>query len=227
MTIQQSLRLAGLLLAVVVLLTPAYAVDISYSTTGTFTGCGAGLGLTCSGNTLTGPHGLSITFTGEAADTPNISNVPPPSPAGFGFFKVLGPTTGFTDTVLASFNLSLTQISPLFGSGTETLSSSVSGTIKKSNSQLVVSFSSGSGAAVASLSTDAVRPGVPALTFQLGDVIYWVDKQATLLPQNAFGITGVNGAISSILPEPTFYTLTGSGFVGLLLLAVRRKRQTL
>src|ERR1041384_1114730 len=139
MTIQQSLRFAGLLLGVVLLLTPAYAVDISYSTTGTFSNCGAGY--TCVGNVLTHPStGLSITFNGQAADTPNIDNVPPPAPIGFGFFKVTGgaAANAAPDTVSATFTLSITQVDPVFGAGTETLTSSAAGLIKKSFSSVHV-----------------------------------------------------------------------------------------
>jgi hypothetical protein len=143
-----------------------------------------------------------------------------------GFFQVLGPVTSFTDTVLATFSLSLTQVAPVFGAGTETLTSSVAGTIKKSNSQLFVTFTSGSGPAVPTVTPDPVRIGVASLSFQLGDVIYWVDQRTALLPQNAFGISGLDGAISSMLPEPAFYALTGCGLFGMFFMAVRRRRQT-
>lgn len=227
MTTQQRSRFTAMLFGVALFLTPAYAVDISYSTTGAFTNCSAGL--TCSGGHLTGPHGLSIIFSGVDADTPNISDVPPPSAAAFGLFSVSGPTTGFTDNVVAKFNLSITQVDPVFGAGTEQFISSLSGTIKKSNSHLQVNFTSGSGAAITSVSTDPLAAGaVPAVMFQLGDVIYWVDEQTTLNPQNTNGgFSSINGAISSVLPEPTFYTLTGSGFLGLFLMALRRRRQPL
>jgi hypothetical protein len=227
MTTPHGSRLTALLFGAALILTPAYAVDISYSTTGTFTNCGAGL--TCTGNHLTGPHGLNIIFTGVDADTPNISDVPPPSAAAFGLFSVSGPTTPNTDTVTATFHLSITQVSPAFGAGTELFSSGLSGTIKKSNSHLQVNFTSGSGAAVTTVESDPLAAGaVPSVRFQLGDVIYWVDEQTTLNPQNTNGgWSSINGAISSVLPEPTFYTLTGSGFLSFLFIAARRRRRPL
>jgi len=228
MTMQHGIKLTTFLFAVALLLTPAYAVDISYSTTGSFTTCN-NLNFCTSSSSLSGPHGLTISFTGVAADTPNISDVPPPSAAAFGLFQVSGPLTGFTDAVIATFDLSITQLVPVFGSGTESFTSNLAGNISKSNSQLQVNFTSGTGAAVTAVDVDPLAGGsVPAPRFQLGDVVYWVDEQTTLNPANTNGgFSSINGAISSILPEPTFYTLTGSGFVGLLFMALRRRRQTL
>jgi hypothetical protein len=233
MTMHQGIKFTGFLFAMVLLLTPAHAVDISYSTTGTFTTCNQ-LNFCTSGATLTGPNGLTISFTGVDADTPNISDVPPPSAAAFGLFQVTGPATGNTDTIppntfITTFTLAVTQLVPVFGAGTESFTSQLAGTISKSNSQLQVNFTSGTGPAVTTVDVDPLAAGaVPALRFQLGDVVYWVDEQTSLNPQNSNGgFSSINGAISSILPEPTFYTLTGSGFVGLLFMAIRRRRQTL
>src|SRR5437773_5698866 len=109
----RSLALMSFLAALA--MTPAFAVDVTYSTTGTFSACG--VGYTCVGSTLTGPNSLVISFAGTAADFPNVS-VPPVSYAPFGTFTATGPTTG-TDAVAATFTLSITQTVPGPG-GTET-----------------------------------------------------------------------------------------------------------
>jgi len=205
-------------------ITPALAVDVTYSTTGTFTSSGT--------STFTGPHGLSIVFTGTAADFPNV-NVPPTSYAPFGTFTATGPSAGFTDTVTDHFTLQITQTSPAPG-GTETLVDNVSGTIKVANSGVTVTFDHGSGAGgVASAAVDPLN-NAAALKFVIpdathtNDVTYWVDDVTPIHPQTGGGSPGVsiiNGAVDSTVPEPTFYTLTGTGFAGLLLMTWRRRRQ--
>src|SRR5947207_1202425 len=124
-----------LMLLGAMILTPAFAVDVSYSTTGTFSSSGT--------TVFSGPNSLQITFTGTAADFPNVS-APPVSYAPFGTFTVTGPAPTFTDTVSDSFTLKVTQSLPAPG-GTETVIDTVAGNIRIANSQVTVTFTSGSG----------------------------------------------------------------------------------
>ena len=120
-------RSIGLLLFLAALaLTPAFATDVTYTTTGSFASSGT--------NTYTGSMGLQIVFTGTPADFPNVS-VPNISYAPFGTFTATGPTTGATDTVSDDFTLQITpdRSSPR-GHGRR-WSILVSGTIKIANYQ--------------------------------------------------------------------------------------------
>jgi hypothetical protein len=219
-------RFSLLLTVATALLTPAYAVDVSYSTTGTFTTCTGSF--TCSGGSqLTGPNSLTISYTPVTEEFPNIT-APPPSSAQFGAFTATGPTPGNSDTGSANFTLTVTQELPTLGAGTETFSSTLTGTITKSNAgTLQVNFTGGSGDAVGPTpSIDPLKAGgtTPALKFSFGDVTYWVDEQTSIIPQSGGGVSTITGAIDAV-PEPTFYGLTAMGFAGLLFMAVRRKRQ--
>jgi hypothetical protein len=229
-----TLKSAGLLAVFAGLsLTPAFAVDITYNTTGTFSNCG--VGFVCAGNTLTGPNGLSIVYTGETAGVTGEVSAPPVTYGEFGTFKVTGPTAGKTDTVSANFTLTVTQVTPAPG-GTETLVTTgggkFGGNIQRSSSQVTLTFASGSGdGGVATMSTDPLN-GAAALQFTFtqpghtNDVTYYVDKITPLRPQTSgMGISSINGAIDSTVPEPTFYALTGAGFLGLLMMAIRRRQQ--
>src|SRR4051794_19466945 len=106
----------------------AFANDITYSTGGSFFCPGAGY--VCSGNTLTGPNGLVITFTGQLEEFPNVS-APPASYAAFGTFTVSGELNkNVIDTIPsdASFVLSVFPSAPT--PGTETLTGQFAGGIK-------------------------------------------------------------------------------------------------
>ena len=204
----------------VVAIAPAFAVDVTYSTTGTFASSGT--------STYMGPNGLTITFAGTPASFPNVS-VPPASFAPFGTFTAVGPTPGNTDSVLDAFTLNVTQSAPAPG-GTETLTDTVSGNIKIANSQVTVVFNSGSGAGGSAVSATDPLNGLAALQFTFpsasGAIVYYVDETTPIHPQTGSGVPGssiINGAID--LPEPTFYTLTGSGFAALLLMTLRRRKQ--
>jgi hypothetical protein len=208
---------------------PAFAVDVTYSTTGSFTNCTGGF--TCGGSSITGANSLTIAFTGIAAQVPNIT-VPPLSTTSFGQFTQTGPTTG-SDTGSAQFSLQVKQTVPTPG-GTETLSDQLSGTITKSNDgTTAVKFTSlsGSGANTSLTSTDPVT-GVKAFQFTFLDptltssVTYWVDQSTAIVPPTVNnGVSTIQGAIDSTVPEPAFYSLTGTGFAGLLFMALRRRRQ--
>jgi hypothetical protein len=229
-------RAVGLLLVVLaaVGITPIFAVDITYSTVGSFSNCAGGFSCVNGATSLTGPGGLTIAFTGDTGD---LVSAPPPTYASFGTFTVTGPSAGPNDNGTANFQLLVTQAIPTPG-GTETLNDTVKGTISKSASTVQVTFSSGTGSSAAVtnavLGTDPVNGPVAALAFTFLDptntnnVTYWVDQTTPIHPSTVGSPKGtsiINGAITSTVPEPTFYTLTGTGFLSLLGMAIRRRRQ--
>ena len=209
----------------------AFSMDITYTTTGSFSCSGAGY--LCSGTSLTGPNGLHITFGGVIQQFPNVS-VPPPSYAPFGTITVSGEINKTTtDTLPAntSFTLNVTQSLPAPG-GTEVLHDKFTGTIKIANSTISLVLTSGNGAGgVANLTNNPLSPGVPAFKFSFGPVDYWVDQTTPIHPEacanpacttKRAGVSIINGAITTTVPEPMFYPLTAAGLAGLFALARRR-----
>lgn len=224
-----TLRAVGLIaLLAAVSCTSAFAVTVDYTTTGTFSNCGAGY--TCAGNTLTGPNALTISFAGEAPGSVS-GNGPSDFPANayFGQFTASGTTGSAQDSVAAEFSLAVTQTMPT-PVGTETLTDTFSGTISTNSSKVRLTFTGGNGvggAPTLEQAGDADNPtGVAAYKFQIDGISYWVDQVTNLPSASAGGVVDIEGDIdASSLPEPTFYGLTGAGFAGLLIMAARRKSQ--
>jgi hypothetical protein len=202
-------------------ISPALAVDVTYGTTGSFNG---------GGNVYTGANGLTITYGNTVG---NSVSDPYPTNASFGTFTVADPTPGNSDVVNTNFSLTITQTLPL--SGTETVTDTFAGTISatlvggqpRGNSNVVLTFTSGSGDGGLPVLTNDPIDGASAYSFSLGGVIYYIDKVTPIEPQTTNGgVSTINGAIdASAVPEPTFYGLTGMGFAGLLAMAIRRRRQ--
>lgn len=202
-------------------ISPALAVEVTYNTTGSFGG---------GSNVYTGANGLTITYGNTVG---NSVNDPYPTNASFGTFTVVDPTPGNSDVVNTHFSLTLTQTSPL--SGTETITDTFAGTISatfvggepRGNSNLLLTFSGGSGDGGSPVLTTDPLDGARAYSFSLGSVIYYIDAVTPIEPQTTNGgLSTINGAIdASAVPEPTFYGLTGTGFAGLLSMAIRRRRQ--
>src|SRR5262249_27660598 len=143
--------------------------------------------------------------------------------ASFGTFKVTGPTSG-TDTIQADFSLTVSQTVP--SAGSQTLdSATIKGTVQFNQvTGLKVVFTS----ALPNATTfvDAPTSGNHSLLFTLGSIEYWINQTTAFVPQTTnSGESTIQGEIAA-LPEPTFYALTGSGFMGLLLMAIRKRRQT-
>lgn len=195
-------------------ITPALAVEVTYNTTGTFSSSGT--------NVYTGANGLTLTYGNTVGNTVSLSGAP--SNASFGTFTTINPTSGASDTVNSHFSLLISQTLP--SGASETLTDSFAGTISTSptgdSSTVVLTFTGGSTNPI--LGTDPID-GARAYTFSLGSITYWVDQKTPVEPQTTNGgVSTINGAVSAV-PEPTFYALTGLGFIGLMAMAIRRRRQ--
>jgi hypothetical protein len=192
-----------------------FASSVTYSTIGTFSSSGT--------NVYTGANGLSITYT----DLINAMVAPPyPTNAQFGSFSVSGPAAGDQDSVSTDFTLILDQTNPT--NGTETLTDTFSGQITANSSNIRLTFTGGSGDAgtpTLVLGGDPIT-GASAYTFSLGGVTYWIDAITPINPSSTGGgFSTINGAITSAVPEPALFGLSGLSFAGLLgFLAWRRKR---
>lgn len=201
---------------------PAFAVDVTYTTTGTFASSAT--------NVFTSTNGLTITYS----EPPAIVMPSYPSNASFGTFTATGGgPTGVNSPVDTTFTLAITQTSPA-GPLTETLSDTFGGAGKfmcASCSHVFYNITGGSGAGGAPVLEAANNAGNPtgqnAYTFTLGGVVYWVDQTLAIVPSTTNGgVSTIQGAIdASALPEPTFYGLTGIGLAGLFAMAIRRRRQ--
>lgn len=208
------LLFAGLLLAVAA---PAFAVDVSYFTTGTFQG-----GTTSGTSTFTA-GGLKVVYSPVLAMAPNVE-VPPTTNASFGSFLVSGH-----GTASGTFTLKITQTAPGPAASETFVSKAMTGVITASNSGVVIRFlAAGTGAGGPSALDPDGDPEsfVPAQTFTLNGVQYWVDQTTKLNPQGTLqGLSSIDGSISATTPEPAFYTLTGFGLV-CVFFVVRRRRHT-
>jgi hypothetical protein len=204
----------GVLLAGLAI-TPALAVDVTYNTTGCF-------GVACTGVPTSAivVGGVTITYNGVTG-----ASVSPPYPtsAQFGTFSTTAGASGTTNT---DFNLTVSQIIPV-GAGAETLSDTFKGTISTSSSSVKLTFTGGAGSGGTPVSSVDPEDGAAAYQFSLGGVVYYVDQVTPVHPSTTGGgISSINGAIdASAVPEPAFYGLTGAGFAGLLLMALRRRQQ--
>lgn len=200
--------------ALPLLLSPAYAVDVIYDTTGSFSGgvCST-VGYSCSGGTLTGPGSLVLSYTGAVNDT-YLTGPGDIEYAGFGQFQTTGgsPSSANADNLNGTtFTLNISQTSP------EVLSTSVIGSITGSiylnGSTVDITWTSGGTAPVQTTNPYDTNP---ALQFSLGQETYWVDNIPIQNATSQGGMTYVPGAVETTLPEPSFYWLTGLGIVGLL-----------
>jgi hypothetical protein len=216
--LQTRLFSAGLLLVgSLFIMSPAYAVDVSYFTTGSFSGG------TAAGTNVYHSGGLTITYTGVTAQNPNVTVGPfDPSNGSFGSFQVTG-----TGSVNTTFTLDVTQVSP-GSSATEAFASNLlTGPITAKKASLVVNFlAAGNGAGGPSTFDLDPLSFVPAQMFTLNGIEYWLDETTKLNPQNTnLGLSSITGTIDSTTPEPGFYALTGMGLAGVFAVVRRRKIQ--
>jgi hypothetical protein len=197
------LTLGGLLAAV----SPALALEVTYTTTGVFSN---------NTNVFTGTGGATATFdAGIGDDIPSIPGGPAVDATTDSLGTIfLNVPQGGSITGSGSFLLTIDQTIVGGPSGTSSDFGLLSGTISKAKNatkgDLIVTF------AEPSITIDNV-------TYTLEDL-----GQNGLGPnQLAFGSGGANieAAITSPAPEPTFFALTGLGFLGLAA-AARRYRQS-
>jgi hypothetical protein len=199
---------------------PVYAATVDYTTTATFSCAGCVITNNGSGDVKvvygTGANTATLEFFGAPSGTSLISDGSFVA-AGFGYIQASSKGKG--SALNGAFTLAIRQTSPgaspLIGAfPTATLSGMV--TSNKSTSYL--SFGS---------SPD------PEVT--LGGVTYELDTSKNLNNKTQFGYTVVspstgNGRTSlqgniSATPEPGLLTLLTVGFLGLAVLAFRRRRQ--
>jgi len=230
--ILKNMAKAALPILAVAFSVPAFAVPVAYSTVGTFDCSGAGSGCTSVGNNVATLGTVGIITYGNFAGTVNVPKVGGTT-ASFGTFTTTGLLDG-SQTVSAHFNLAITQTVPLpSGSGTADLTDLFSGTLTVDSTEgdsntIVLTFTGGNGTTPPpSLGTDPFSL-VPAYTFKIAGVQYWVDQRTALVPPTTNGgVSTIQGAINaSAVPEPTFYALTGLGFASLVGIAFRRRGQS-
>jgi hypothetical protein len=197
-------------------LSPASAVSVSYNTTGSaFTCAGPGSGTnaspTCSaaGSSVTFTSGTNTATLTYAAVNPNsVVDADPITNAQFGTFSLSGNSTVFLGALnynLADFTLAINQALPSIGSGTTT--GDLLGRIRivPSTSGLSIDFTNGANVTI-------------------GGVVYSpFDVQI-----NAFDLpTTLQGTVdASAVPEPGFYGLLSVGLAGLFMAGWKRAAAT-
>ena len=193
------LMLGGLLTAA----SPMFADNVQYYTTGTFSDSGKSV----VGNALNG-----LSFSGNG--TPFLpDSVDAPTEIQLGSFAEYGFTT-YSPT--GTFTLTVDQTKPAQPSGGIT-STELTGTFttslsKGDSSTAVLSFGS------PTMTID----GVGYTTFMVGDAEYGVQSTTALPADSTTTLYGY--VLDPAVPEPGCYALTGSGLIGLLAAAIRRKR---
>jgi len=212
--LQSTVRLGAL---AALAIAPAFAVDVIYSTTGTFNStspCTGGTSLTGCG----GPGSLSITYN-SLTDALVSTGSGTTSNASFGSFTSTAGN-GFTLPAGESFTLTIAQSAP--SAGATSIFDTFQGTISTNASNVMLQFTGGPAGV-----TLTTYQGQSVFRFDLGGVVYYVDQNTSIVPSTSNGgIVTIQGAIdTSAVPEPAFYGLTGIGFAGLVAMAVRRRRQ--
>ncbi len=213
----------GAAVAAIVAALPAYATTVDYTTTGMFTcvGCaitGNGTGAV----TVTygsGANTATLMFSGAAAGT-HVNSPGTYVTAGYG--TITASYTGTGSNINGTFTLGVNQtgpaIPPLSGAfPTATLS----GLVYDGSSTSYANF------------------GIVNPTITLGGPVnYELDTSKNInnstqdgitivSPSTSGGVTSLQGNINApAVPEPTFLTLTGAGFIGLAAIALRRRKLT-
>jgi len=133
----------------------------------------------------------------------------PTTNASAGEIKITDTSTANT-LINGTFALTINQTVPSVGSG-HLDSGTFSGSLASNGSSAMLSFT--------------------ASTLNLGGIEYTLDGFAfgtsyILVPPNTNnGITSLEMSVTSTLPEPTFVALTAFGFVGMGVVAFRRRRR--
>jgi hypothetical protein len=219
----QSFKVAakiGLPVLMVAFALPAFAEDVTFTTTGAFS-CGAPG--TCALSTYDGTSDAQMviknhnnTFTIQAsgyteanvlAGDPNNDDVNAIN------FNTAVAKTGKQDpvnTTGAGFTLTITQTSPPANPDSQSLTGAFSGTITSAQTGVVVTFGGGASA--------------PLDSVVIGNITYTLDSNVWTIPNPGNGTIGMTAETTTVTPEPTFMMLTGLGFAALGFVAYRRKR---
>jgi hypothetical protein len=174
--------------------TTAFATDVTYSTSGAFSGGAGCISATCTKGTTT------VTFSGQASDT-----VGAPTFVDLGTFAESGTKAG-TGTYNVPFTLTITQSSPS-GNGTDTAKVSGTITIRKAphgnSSTVTVSFNSS--------------------TVKIGKETYVLSSTLLTVPPPGGGDVAIEAKLTAV-PEPTSLLLFGTGLAGLAGLVYKRRK---
>jgi len=185
---------------------PAFAADVTFTTTGTF-GCGTATVCTGDGtNTMTiANDGNSITINATGESYVNFpAGVAGSDDANVVQFRTLSTNSNLVTTDGASFTLSITQTAPP-PTASGSLTGAFSGKISTSKTTTFITFADTS--------------------LVLNNITYTLDSSTWSIPNSGLGGTiGMVTETATVTPEPTFMMLTGLGFAGLAFVAYRRRR---
>ncbi len=196
---------------------PAFAVDVTYTTYGTFSGSPTTANTTATLSNTNGNAGdtvtlanltnsATITSQGQTGVNVNLGPASLQGVIGFTLKQTMG--TGSVNAAGELFTINISQVANPGGPGSGTLDGTMTGTI-----------------GISGASSPNITFATTSLT--LGSVTYsLLTPTFTFSAPNVNGIETASGFINvAVSPEPTFYSLTGVGFAGLILMAIRRKRQ--
>jgi hypothetical protein len=182
---------------------PAFAIDVTFSTTGEF--CATEVAGSCPAGSPT-----SVTFASAPAGSITINAIGLPSasysigpPVFVNAIEFTSTTTNLAGTapVGGFFTLTINQTTPASGPGI--FAGSLTGQIGFINNNPEVTFSG-------------------PITLDLNGAYYTLGSDSYALPNP--GGNGQTFIQMEVTPEPAFMMLTGLGFAGLAFVAYRRRR---
>jgi hypothetical protein len=200
---------------------PAFGSEVSFTTTGVFA-CNGAVGCT----TADGGSYISITNHGNTVSIEAMGytdvNVPvnqtPQDDVNVISFNTIATNhpspSGAVDTTGVTFTLDIDQTSPVISPNNGSLGGSFTGTIDATASSTQINFAPNQTALVlggTTYSLNFLSPGQDFWSLPAPGIQRYHESTQT-------------ATILNVTPEPTFMTLTGLGFVGLAMVAYRRKR---